>query len=60
MLKASSYHDMFGHYGIYDCIDKRYVLVFVLIFNRQIIIRSSFLAALHFGVARFFELKVFA
>ena len=60
MLKASSCRDMSGHYGIYDYIDNRYMLVFVLILNRQIIIRSSFLAALHFGVARFFELKVFA
>ena len=60
MLKGSSCRDMFGHYGIYDCIDKRYVLVFVLIFNRQIIIRGSFFAALHFGVARFFKLKFFA
>lgn len=60
MLKASNCRDLLTHYGIYALIDKRRILAFILIFNRQVIIGRSFLAALHFGVARFFELKVFA
>ena len=40
MLKASSCYDMSGHYGIYDYVDKRYKLVFILIFLNKVIRKS--------------------